>query len=249
MEDLISTEQSVKFIPATVNFTQYETMLCQARAIADEISGIKVTEENLQAVKKDLARVRKASAELNARRIEIKNMILKDYTVFENQVKEIDGILSEAEDVVRSQTRRLEEAERNAKMEQIRETWDKRIWQFRIGKYDGMFDRWITPQMLNKATSMKSIITNMTEWLSKREEDLELLEGMDDDYTVEYLKTLDLTKAIDTVNKNEAMKQLIKPDPEEVTEETAIFVITGKKNIKLVEMLLNENEIDYRRTK
>lgn len=243
--DLISLENSVRYTPSIVEFPHYEMLKSQAITLADHISKIIVTEDNVKEVKKDLATIRKAVVELNGRRISVKKAILEPYTVFEKQVKEIDEIISDAESIVREQTRQLDEAERDKKCEEIRELWDKRSSQYTIAQYGDFFEKWLTPQHLNKSTTMKSIEDDMVDWLENREKDISTLSAMGAEYLVEYLKTIDMALAIATVIENETIKTAISSI--EDSEESAIFIIKGKKNIKLAEIVLNENEIEYRR--
>lgn len=247
MNELINIESSVQYMPAKVDFPDYEIIRQNALELADRIHKVEVTEENVTIVKKDLAQVRKIVTELNNRRKLVKAEILKDYNTFESQIKDIDSIITDAENAVRMQTRQIEEEARRRKHDAIREIWDKRAWQYTISMYGDFFEKWLQPVHLNKTTSMKSIEKDMTDWLEARQKDMDTLLGMDGEYFVEYIDCLDISEAITAVNHRREIRKAMKEDEE--IEDVATFIITGKKNIKLVEMLLNENEIEYRRTK
>jgi len=246
MNELI-LNADVQFRPAEVQFPKFEELKHNALELADRISKVEITDENIKAVKKDLTQVRKITTELNNRRKLIKAEILKDYNTFESQIKEIDGIILSAEELVRSQVKIIEEQERARKHDDIREIWDKRIRNYTLGDYGDYFERWLQPQHLNKTTSMKSVEEDMVRWLEDRQKDIDTLKNMDAEYFVEYIDSLDLAHSIATVNHRNEVRATMAADEE--SEETAEFVIIGKKNIKLVEILLEENEIDYRRTK
>lgn len=251
MEFEIQAQSSdVVFRPAVVEFVGFEHYKAQAEQIAEYVRGIDVTEENLQAVKKDLAAVRKLTGELDRRRIGIKKEILAGYTDFEKEVKEIIAIIDSADEEIRSKTRELDEQEREAKKQKIHELWNKRAGMYQISDvFPDAFLLWLTPQHLNKSVSMKSVEADMVDWLEKTEKEINALKSMDDEYMVEYFSCLDMAKAVEAVNARREIADRIAEaaDEDEPEEESAIFIITGKKNITLTEMLLKENEIEYRR--
>lgn len=242
------SKPDVSFTPASVTFPAFEFYRVQAQRIADEILNTEVTEENIADVKKLLADARKVTDGLNQRRIEIKKEILRDYEDFEDQVKTLALIISDADHEVRAMVRQLDEAERDKKKEVIRELWNKRVTGYQIGDLaPNAFDTWLSPHMLNKSTSMKAVETDMVEWLEASEKAIDTLKSMDDEYLVEYLGCFDFASAVAAVNNRNEMRTLITNTKDEDTEEKAIFVVYGKKDIKLTESLLNENEIEYQR--
>ena len=236
-------EPDVKYSTGLVAFPAFEFYKTQAQRIAEQIKETVVTEENAKDIKKLLADARKVTTSLDQRRIAIKKEILKDYDEFESQIKELTEIINEADNDVRSKVRLMEEQEREVKKEAIKELWDKRIVQYQISDLcPEAFDHFLIPSYLNKTMSMKNVEKEMVTWLEDTEKAINTLKGMDDEYLVEYIGCLDMATAINAVNERTKIRETIGETSE---EDTAIFVITGKKNIKLVEMLLNENEIDF----
>lgn len=237
---------------ALVKFPAFEHYKQQAQQIAGYINSIVLTDDNVKDVKKDLAAARKITDGLDKKRIQIKNAILEEYVGFESQVKELQGIIKEAESTLRIKVREMEEEERQAKKAQIREIWDKRYPLYEISQYltpDDAFRSWITPQHLNKSTSIKSIEKEMVEWLEATDKDVSTVKSMGDDYLIEYIGCLNLPDAISAVNlRNEIKMEIEQGEYEEITSETtATFIITGDKNIKLTELLLKDNDIEYRK--
>ena len=232
-----------------VLFNAYEEYKEQATAIAEYIFGMEVTEDNVKEAKKVIAEARKVIGKLETKRKEVKRMMLEPYTDFEVKIKEVVSIIDDADREVRAKVNDLEEKERLAKKEKLRELFENKAdWMIIHDAVPDLFDRWLQPYHLNKSTSIKACETDMAEWLKEKEDGFHTLFNMDDhnDYLVEYCKTLDLNQSIQTVQRNKAIKEQVRdvqvnPDKEEV----GIFVITGKKNIKLVEMLLKENEVVY----
>lgn len=237
----------VAFKPAQIMFPAYEFYKEQAEQIAEYVSGIEPTEENVKEVKKTLAQSRKFVKALSDRRIQIKKDLLQEFSEFETQVKEISGIIDTADTTVREKVRELEEAEREQKRLVILDLWNKRVTGYRIdGLIPDLFDIWLQPRYLNATTTMKTIETEMVEFLEQTEQDMNALDNFDDEYRVEYLGTLNLADAIATVKRREEMLEAVREEQvDEEVEERAAFIITGKKNIKLAEMVLKENDIEY----
>lgn len=235
----------VSFEPARVKFPAFTFYRKQALGIAEYVRSVEVTEDNVKEVKKELAQVRKITDELSKRRIAIKREILTDFDVFEAEVKDLSGIISEAEGELREKVRQLDELERERKEAQIRELWDKRAGQYQITGYvQNAFNRWLLPQYLNKSTSMKAIEREMVDWLETTEKEIDTLRNMDDEYLVEYLGVLDMAQAIKAVNERNEIREAIAEEDDEETE-TATFIITGEKDITLTELLLKNNGINF----
>ena len=240
------SKPDVSYQSASVTFPAYEFYMTQAHLIADQINNTEVTEGNVQEVKKLLADARKVSDGLNKRRIEIKKELLKEYNLFEDQVKSLSEVIDEADSALRAKLRVLEEAEREKKLETIQELWNKRVTTYQIADLaPNAFTVWLDARFLNKSTSMKAVETNMVEWLEDSEKAINTLRSMDDEYLVEYLGCFDLAAAIANVNNRNEMRSRVSNTKDEDTEDKAIFIVYGKKDIKLTESLLNENEIEY----
>lgn len=242
------SKPDVTFNPATVSFPAFSFYKKQAELIADEIRNTSVTEDNIKEVKHLLADARKVSDGLNRRRIDIKKEILHEFDEFEKQVKELASVIDTADSELRDKIKVLESMERDKKLKDIEDLWGKRASMYQI--YDlapTAFDMWLDPRLLNKTTSMKAVETDMVEWLEDSEKAINTLKAMDDEYLVEYLGCFDLAKAIATVNARKELKTRITNTKDEDTTEKAIFIVYGKKDIKLTETLLTENEIEYTR--
>ena len=248
-----TSKPDVTFEPAKITFPALGFYMQQAEKIADYINSIEVTEDNIKDVKKDLAAARKVTKALSDRRIAIKKEILSDYEVFEQQVKDLSAVIDVAEDELREKVNALEEKEREEKLADIEELWGKRINLYQISELDpNAFDVWFDQRYLNKTVTMKTVETEMVEWLEATEKDIEACKSMDDEVLIEYLGTYDLAKAIQNVNERERLREMITEECDEEeddfeSEPSAIFMVIGAKDIKLTEMILKENNINYRR--
>lgn len=247
--EIIERENDITYQIPQVNFPAFEDYKQQAEAVSSYIRSLPVTQENIKAVKVELAKARKLTDRLNRSRIDIKQAILSQYTVFESQVKELCDIVGEADEELRDKVRQLEELERKCKMSEIEELWDKRISQYdEIRKYiPCALDLWFRPQYLNKTYSMKRIEDDMRDWLEECDNNIRVASKMGEDYLYEYTVTGNLAEAIELVQKREQWEsELEDEDPEEEIP-VQIFVVSGAKDIKLAEMLLKENNINYKK--
>ena len=253
MEDvMVRDEQTpdVKYQVAKVTFDSFPEYKDKFLLIAEHIRNTEVTEDNLPEVKKELAAARKITDELNSRKVQIKKIILADYMVFEGEVKELKGIIDSAESELRVKVNDLEDKARDQKKADIKAIFDKRIGQYQIGTLiPDAFDRWWHEDLANKSKSMKAVEADMVDWLEGTEKDITTLKGMDKEILVEYLDTMDLAAAIQTVNARNARRQAVEDAPDDIVpeEQVAVFRVYGAKDITLAEMLLKNNNITYRK--
>ena len=253
MEDvMVRDEQTpdVQYQVAKVTFDSFPEYKDKCLLIAEHIRNTEVTEDNLPEVKKELAAARKITDELNSRKVQIKKIILSDYTIFEGEVKELKGIIDSAESELRVKVNNLEDKARDQKKADIKVIFDKRIGQYQIGTLiPDAFDRWWHEDLANKSKSMKAVEADMVDWLEGTEKDITTLKGMDKEILVEYLDTMDLAAAIQTVNARNARRQAVEDAPDDIVpeEQVAVFRVYGAKDITLAEMLLKNNNITYRK--
>lgn len=235
-----------------IEFNNFEKLKREALLLSEQIMGVEVTEDNVKTSKKMLAVVNNRIKEMEDRRISIKKEMLEPYTSFEKQVKEIVSIVKEADSVVRDQVKSLEEREREQKMEQIRDIFEKRIKHYDFTNLF-RFDSFLTSKHLNKSTSMKTIETEMVQWLEKIDSDIQVIHTLPNSERVltEYLDTKDVAVAIRIVNEyEERMNRVIQDKPVSQTNKLS-FVITleDEKDMKLVEMFMQQNKINYKSEK
>ena len=253
MEDvMVRDEQTpdVKYQVAKVTFDSFPEYKDKCLLIAEHIRNTEVTEDNLPEVKKELAAARKITDELNSRKVQIKKIILADYMVFEGEVKELKGIIDSAESELRVKVNDLEDKARDQKKADIKAIFDKRIGQYQIGSLiPDAFDRWWHEDLANKSKSMKAVEADMVDWLEGTEKDIDTLKAMDREFLVEYLDTMDLASAIQIVNARKERRQAVEAQPDDTVheEQVAVFRVYGQKDITLAEMLLTDNNVNYRK--
>jgi hypothetical protein len=234
-----------------VQFNEYDNLKQQALLLAEKIAEVEVTEDNVKHSKKLLAAVNKRLKELEDKRISIKKHMLEPYQEFETQVKDIVGIVKEADAKVREQVKYLEEFERLEKEEAVKTIFEKRLQMYNF-KNLFSFDDFVKPKHLNKTATIAAVEAEMVNWLEKIEQDLRVIETMADAEAIlnAYCDCLDLATAINKVNKEKEQLERIKL-AKAIKENTTIqkvYVVHlyDKKDLKLVEMFMKEANVKYK---
>lgn len=233
----------------SVSFPFYQELKAQASELAAYINEVDVNEENIKESKKLLAAVNKAVKELEDRRIKIKKVMLEPYDFFEKQVKEITGIVKEADEVVRQQVRQLEESERHAKRELLEEKWDMRKALYTLGDLID-FNDFLQSKHLNKTVSIESVENEMVAFLEKTERDVKAMRKLPDvqAHLNAYLETFDLALAMTKVQTEKERREQISELKAAKSEEavfTKTFTVFDEKDFLLVEMYMKNNRIKY----
>lgn len=241
MEPIVNVEIG----QVTFNFTELER---QAREVADFVSQVEVTEDNIKESKKLIAKVNKASKKLEDERIAVKKELLRPYVEFEKNVKDIVSIIKDADTIVRTQVKELEEIERENKNNTIKDIWDKRVKHYDFNDLIS-YDDFITPQHLNKSTSLKKIEEEMVDFMESTKRDLKAIYSLDNstDILEVYIECKDLSQALEVVRERDEVRERIENvKPIDKVDNTHTIEITGDNTLKLVEMLLKQNEIEYK---
>ena len=270
--DAIHTE-SITFQPAVIEWPEYEQVLEQAKKVAEQLETVEVTEDNVKESKRLVAALNKDVNRLETFRKEVKGRILEPYSALERQVKEIVGIVKEADTLVRSQVYELEEQERRQKRADLYDLFHTRAYAYEdvIDFID--FDRWLTPQHLNKSVSMNKCEQSMVEYMEGVKEDVALAKTLSDSEEIltEFLlqgnikvaiqAVADRKKALETVkaigaedrpgtNDSADTDDAVAPTSTEGasitrSQEQAAFIIYGSKNIELIRMFIEKHDIDF----
>jgi hypothetical protein len=248
--ELMLNMEQITVMQGIVQFKGFQKLKEQALELATHIQQIEVNDDNLQTSKKLLAAVNKQVKELEDRRIKIKRLMLEPYQVFEEQVKEIVGVVKEADETVRQQVKMLEENEREMKKETLNNLFERRMNHYNFLRDFFHFKDFLQPKHLNKTTSIKQVEDEMVVFLEKLAKDIKVIETMPNAEALlgAYVDSKDLTAAISLVNDQERRKreieasQLLKNDPVGIAYLVSISV-GSQKELKFIEMLLKENEI------
>ena len=173
--------------------------------------------------------------------------MLKPYNDFEAQVKEIVAIVKEADNIVRSQIREMEETERRNKKAVIKEMFEDKVKHYDFN--DAItFENFFKENMANKTTSLDKLENELSDWLEQRKMDIGVIKNLgDNEILKEYLETFNLAQSIENAKareeKNKKVAEVMKTA--EKSDKKYIFIISDEKDAKLTEMLLKENKIKY----
>lgn len=177
MEQLKTIEQ-VQVKKGTIKFEQFEELKKQAIQVSEWMQTVDTSEENIKEVKKVIANGRKAVKSLNDRRIEIKNNYMKPYLEFEEKIKEISGVIDEAESKLKVKVKEFEDAERAEKHEMVKKIYDF-VMTDKV-KSVAKFDWFMDQRFLNKTMSIDKIQVMAEKFNERIEEELKTIEEMED---------------------------------------------------------------------
>ena len=246
--------EGIQVVQGLVQFNDYQRIKREAEDLAEQIKTVEVNEENVKQSKKLLAVVNKRLKELEDTRIGIKKSMLEPYQLFEEQVKEIVGIVKEADSEVREQVKLLEEFDRIEKEDAIKEIWEKRILHYSFG---GLipFEDFACPKHFNKTTSIDTVEKEMVTFLEQTQKDINVIKTMENAKEIlsAYLGRYDLAEAIAIVTEQvtrekeieKKAKALEKANAKEEEKQTFSIKLFDEKDFKLVEMFMKQNKISY----
>lgn len=228
-------EIDIKYGTGMIQFDSYLTYKLRAVEARDYLMNLEVTPENEQECKKTVAAARKISEQLNDAKIRAKKKLLEPYIAFEDQVKEIIGIITEGENVARDKLKAIDQMRKDEKEAYLRTIWDARAGSFECGKYL-TFEHFLQDRHLNKTVPVNEVEREMVKFLQEKSEDIHYLNERDrkDEYIAEYKNCLSLVKAMEIVDKRyESIKAV-------ATEPHMTIRITGKADIILAKQLLKD---------
>lgn len=241
-------EKSFIVDPGSIQFPIFQEIKESAIQLADHVQKVEVTEENVKESKRLVAAVSKQVKVLNDERIAVKKQILEPYNKFEEQVKEITGIVKSSEEVVRQQIRQLEERERAEKEQTIETLFYKRMKQYDFESLFGFKD-FFEQKFLNKTYSLTKVEKEMASWFEKISRGVEAISNLkhSDEVLNEYRDYQNLSLAIGVVSERhqkqaEAKKAMAAM---EMAPFKVSYRITDEKDARLLEMYMQQNQIKY----
>ncbi|WP_347996236.1 DUF1351 domain-containing protein [uncultured Eubacterium sp.] len=177
----------------------YEELKQKITTRANDYKTLVYTDDNIKDAKSDRANLNKFIKVLDTKRKDVKKMMLEPYTEFESQVKELIGIIGEANNNIDSQVKAYEQKKRDEKLVKVQEIYDGIF-----GESDLLsiltWDRVFKPTYLNATTTLKSIKTEMTELLERVTNELNIIDNDNGEYQFEmkeaYLKDFNMAEAL-----------------------------------------------------
>ncbi|MEG2350708.1 MAG: DUF1351 domain-containing protein [Hungatella sp.] len=187
------------------NFEELKTEITTA---SQEYATSVYNDDSIKSAKADLAKLRKFIDAMETKRKELKKQVLTPYERFELEEKELVGIVQKAIDNIDVQVKDYDRRQREAKMEKVREFYDASIND--LEKYLP-FDKVFKPEYANASTSMKSIQSEISQFIQKVDEGLAIVNEVDSkfagDMKAVFLRTYDIGAALAERNRLEADEQ------------------------------------------
>lgn len=244
---------NIQVVQGSVVFGAYEELKRQATNLAEQIRTVEVSDNNVKLSKKLLATVNRRIKELEDKRISIKKTMLEPYVEFEEQVKEIVQIVKDADSHVRDQVKHLEEQERMAKQNELSALWEMRVQHYTF--YDLIsIDDFLKPKHLTKTMSINAVEKEMIQFLEQIQSDIHVLYNLDysEEHIDAYLQCFNLGQAMmqvkDKKQRQTQIEKNLKANEKESADDIRYLVsitVHDKKELKLLEMILNENQFEY----
>ncbi|WP_319583916.1 DUF1351 domain-containing protein [uncultured Pseudodesulfovibrio sp.] len=176
----------------------------------EKYQGLAYTDDSIQDAKKDRATLNKFKKALNDKKLEIKRRCLEPYDSFETRIKELIALVEQPVLAIDSQVKGYEERKRTEKQQTIQAVWDVQESDVKsMVTLANVFDqRW-----LNVTYSMAQIEQEITDFLKKVEEELNLIYDLNTEHEDQvirvYLKGFNVAAALaeDKALKDAAAKQ------------------------------------------
>lgn len=208
-----------------------------------------VTEDNLDASKKDLAALRKGRKELNDRKIEIKKTFMAPYTAFEDEVKEGLAIFDEAIENIDKQVKGFEEERKTEKKEHCRE-----VYKETVGDMADFipFERIFSEKWLNATAKDKDVKDAVESEVIRVKNDLNAIHALGSEIEEECIEAYKvagtLTAAIQRNSDYLKAKSVVSDDCKKEVKSTGkvTFTVSAEDADRVAEML-DFAEIEFER--
>ena len=159
-----------------------------------------VTEDTVKESKKDLAMLRKASKELNDRKIAVKKEFLAPYTTFENEVKEALAIIDKPIALIDAQIKEFEVKQKLEKKEHLKEVFAAEVGD--MAEYMN-FDSYFKESWLNATAKDKDVIDEVQIAKMQIQSDLTAIKSLSSEIEVELLEQYKRTHSLaECIQKN-----------------------------------------------
>lgn len=192
-------------IPEKITFN-YEDLKNELTEKVIDYETTVYTDDLIKEAKADKASLNKLKKSLNDERIKREKEYMKPFNEFKAQVNEIIGIIDKPIQVIDQQVKSYEEKRKIEKMEEISDIWNATEHPDDLS-LDSIFDE----KWLNTSTTIKSIKETISDGIKTFSRDMLTL-SMLPAYSFEaqqiYIKTHDMTKAIEEANARAEMDKM-----------------------------------------
>lgn len=145
-------------------------------SIAKAYEGLAVTEDNIPERKKDVATLRKVVKAIEDKRKEVKKEHMLPYTAFESEIKVVESLIDDVINPINTSIKDFEDKAKLEKLERCKKLYAEHIpeeYRLYVPLESVMKDSW-----LNKSTTDKDIIFDLSEKLTNVKTELSTLESL-----------------------------------------------------------------------
>lgn len=185
----------------------YEELKAEIAERVQHYETLVYTDETIKEAKADRANLNKLKKALNDERIRLEKEYMKPFAEFKAQVNEVIGIIDKPVAIIDAQIKRGEELKKQEKREEILAYLDTFALPYDMDARRIWSEKW-----LNATVSIKAVKAEIDERVTKIQEDLETLEGLDEfrDQAIHaYTETMDLREALEAQRKAKETKEKI----------------------------------------
>lgn len=192
-------------VPEAVSFNHEELKTAILKK-AEEYASIVYTDDQMKLAKADRANLNRLKKAINDERIRLEREYMKPFTEFKAQIKEILEIIDKPIAAIDKQVKEYEQQQQEEKFAQIHDFFESCDHPAPIKLLQIMDAKW-----LNASVPMKTVKDEIVDKLCRIANDLDIIRNMTS-YAFEaeqtYMTTLDLGKAIATVQSLEKMAKI-----------------------------------------
>lgn len=203
------------------------------------------TEDQVVEAKKDRATLRKFVTALKDKDREIKDLCMKPYEEFHNQMLKIIAKVEEPAELIDKQVKEFEEGQKRQKLAAINDLFEKKGFQPWVS-----LEKIMNPKWLNKSCSMKQIDADMTTIQHKIGEDILLINGQKEGMQAalsEYKRSMDVSASIAAAQRymeakraEEELTRSMQAEPVQATQDPIPYekpqIIPPPKSVPLPEV-------------
>lgn len=190
--------------------TNFEAVKSGLAALIAPYTTMIVTEDGIGDAKKTLAQLRKLKDGINAQKIAVKKEWMRPYTEFEDQAKQLMGLVDGGVTNIDGQIKAYDEDRRAEKQKQIKAIFSVAVSEKEVSDYLTWNDVW-NPKWLNAGYPLDTILDEINGAAAKTAEDLDFLRGLHSDFEAavldEYSRSHDIKAAMNTANRLKAIQK------------------------------------------
>lgn len=183
--------------------SNFEEVKQELSASLEKYRNLVFTDENIADGKAELAKLRKLKSSIDGYRKDIKKVWNEPYMKFEDQMKELTGLVDEPIKAIDEQVKDYEKREKEAKEQNIKDIYEVLAQETEEADYLDFGKLW-NDRWLNKTYKIEDIKAEIKEALKNNLEAVKAIKGLKDNYIPEYLDVYRRTQDLQEVFKEQS---------------------------------------------